>query len=715
MRRYALLVPFLFLAALAALRIADPWPVAALRETYFDTLQKFSPRPDTDLPVRVVVIDDASLAAYGQWPWPRSRLAELNDRLAALGAAVVVYDFLFAEPDRLSPARLTDDPEVRSALGTDAARLSAIDYDAAFARAVAAVPTVLSIADAGAGGAPPPAPKAGLASVGADPDGRLIPLRSATPVLPALAEAAAGIGVINVDPGARSDVIRSVPLIWGVGSGALPSLSLEALRVALGQSTIVLRGPNKGSGLSEVRIGRIGIPTTPDGLVFLHYRKARAGEFIPAAAVLSGRTDPALQQEIAGSVVFIGASAPGLTDIRTTVLGEQLPGVAIHAQMLEQMLTGSFLTRGDAIGAIEILALISVGAIVLSVMSIAGPIPAFLVGSLAAGATVWASWHAFTRWNLLFDASYPLVGGFAAFSGVALFQFVVTERERRAIRRSFARYVSPQVLGEIDRRGHDFALGGEMREITVMFCDVRNFTPLSETLPAKGLVAMLNTLFNELSGEILDQLGTIDKYIGDEIMAFWNAPVATEAHQRRACAAALGMRVALERFNGRRVAEGLKPIEVAIGLGAGEACVGNIGSSKRFNYTAIGETVNTAARTQTACRRVGCDVLVTEAVAEASAGMAFLPAGAVALKGVSERMAVSVLVGAEEVASSPAFAELAAAHSALVDELARGTCDAGRIDAVKALAIAVEPRLAPVYDALTGRIGDFAAVEEGGG
>lgn len=708
MRRRLLALSFALLAALVVLRIADPWPVKVMRDTYFDALQRILPRAYVPEPVRVVLIDDASLKAFGQWPWARSRLAELNSRLAELGAVAVVYDILFSEPDRLSPSRLLEDPTVHAALGSASlGRLQNLDYDAAFGQAMSDVPTVLSIADAGDGGVPPPTPKAGLVAVGNDPTGALFSLRSATPVLPVLDAAAAGRGAVNVDPTGGGDVIRAVPLLWRSAAGIQPSLSLEALRVAMGQKTVVLFGAKDGTGLSGVRVGQVIVPTTREGLVYLHYRQSRPDDFISALKVLQGGADPGLQTALQGSVVFVGASASGLTDIRTTVLGEQVPGVAIHAQMLEQMLTGTFLRRSDTIAGIEILALVAVGAVVLSTMSIAGPLVALFAAGAAGAVTLGASWYAYARLGLLFDASFPLLGGFAAFSGVAMFRFVVADRERRAIRRSFSRYVSPEVLGELDRRGHKLALGGEVREITVMFSDIRNFTPLSETMPAPALVAMLNTLFTDLSAEILGTSGTIDKYIGDEIMAFWNAPLATAGHERKACLAALGMRAALDRFNRDRAAQGLAPIEIAVGLDAGVACVGNIGSSDRFNYTAIGETVNVAARTQTACRRVGCDILVTEAVARAASGLAFLPAGQIALKGVSDRIAVCILLGGEAVAASPGYAELATAHRALVADIATDPPDMSRLAAVRRLAVAVEPRLAAVYDALPGRLADF--------
>ncbi len=195
-----------------------------------------------------------------------------------------------------------------------------------------------------------------------------------------------------------------------------------------------------------------------------------------------------------------------------------------------------------------------------------------------------ASWYAFTDKGILLDATFPLIGGFVAFSALAMYQFVISDREKRMIRRSFSRYVAPSVLSEIDRRGHSIDLGGTTGEVTVLFCDIRNFTPMAATMSAQDLVSLLNELFTDLSEEILSQSGTIDKYIGDEIMAFWNAPLPLDRHQFRACTATLNMRLAMRRYNERRSQNGLPDVAIGMGLDCGPACVGNIGSRHRFNY-----------------------------------------------------------------------------------------------------------------------------------
>ncbi len=662
----------LLLTGLVSLRAIDPWPVRNLRNAYFDFLQRLAPRDYTPLPVRIVDLDEASLSRVGQWPWPRDRLAAMVDRLAELGAAVIVFDILFSEADRLSPRNLLKDPAVRSALtsGPWVDQIEKLDNDVAFATAIGSAAVVLGVADAGGQSDASTASKAGFAFIGQNPGNELLPLRSTTPVVPVLAAVAAGIGVVNVNPLGESDTQREVPLIWRTPSGYMPGLATEALRVALGESTIVVIGPNSGvNRVDEVRVGGYSIPTLSNGLFPLHFRHEEPSLYIPAYQVLDPDISQQLGSVLDGAIVFVGSSAAGLADTRTTALGEGVPGVSIHAQVVEQVLLESYLTRTDIVQGTEIIVLVLLGLLVTLVLMLTGPVPSVLVGGLAGAVILGTSWFAFTRLGILFDATYPLIGGFAAFSTLAMYQFAVSDREKRLIRRSFARYVAPSVLQEMDRRGHSLELGGKTGEVTVLFCDIRNFTPLAATMSAQDLVALLNELFGDLSEEIMAQAGTIDKYIGDEIMAFWNAPLETARHQFRACMASLNMRQAMVRYNARKALNGTAPVAIGMGLDVGLACVGNIGSRSRFNYTAIGETVNIAARTQSACKHVAYDILVTAEVFRAAHSLAFLPAGWIDLKGVAQRTEVFILVGDEDVARSEAFAQLKEGYRVLLDAL----------------------------------------------
>jgi adenylate cyclase len=705
-----LLVGLALIAGLSLFRAAEPYPVREVREAYFDWLQRLAPREFTPLPVRVVDLDEASLETLGQWPWPRHRLALLLDRLHGFGAATVVFDVLFPEPDRLSPSRLAEDPVIAALLARGAIdpEFATADNDAAFAAAMQGRAVVLGIAETAEGGLVPG--KAGLVQVGADPAAGLPPATATTALVPVLQAAASGIGSVSTSPWGSAAIIRTVPLLWQSGDGALPSLALEALRVAQGESSIVLFGAPGAAGVADsVRVGAFEVPTTPDGQIWLRARRDDPRLYIPARELLAEAPDPALRDRIEGHIVLVGTSAAGLLDIRTTPLGENVPGVSIHAQVIEQILLGDFLRRSDFTEGLELAAFAGLGLVVVGVMSVAGPLVSMAAGGVAGALVLGGSWLAFTREGVLFDATFPLIGGLLAFSALAGFQFVVADREKRTIRRSFSHYVAPAVLEQIERAGHRLELGGETREVTVMFCDIRNFTGLSETMPAQDLVTLLNGFFGGLAAEIIAEQGTIDKFVGDSIMAFWNAPVAAADHRLRACRAALRMRTALAAHNAGEAARRHGPVAIAVGIASGEACVGNIGARNRFNYSAIGDTVNVAARVEAECRPVGYDILITGAVAEGAAELALLPAGDPALKGKSERTPTFVLVGDAALAARAEFAALKAEHARLVEALRAGTADAARIAACKALAARVEPGLEGFYDHLPQRLADFAA------
>lgn len=704
-------VGLLMVVLVVALRIVDPYPVRAARLFYFDYLQRLDPRPFAELPVRVVDIDEASLAAVGQWPWPRDRLAELVRRLSDdYGAAVIAFDVLFPEPDRLSVSRLLTDPAAAPLLSAPltAEALSAFDNDQAFAAAMSGRNVVLGIAEGQVGQPTDRYDKAGFVEVGAAPAKGLVPLQSTTGLVPELRSAAAGIGGINVSPFDDPSVVRAVPMVWQSSEGPIPNLSLEALRVALGETTFRIVGtPDSEGTVSGIQVGDYTIPTAPDGRFWIRYRHENQNLYVSAAAVLAPGVNEDLRSRLEGTIVLVGTSAAGLLDIRATPLGETVPGVSIHAQVIEQILTGDFVVRGDLQAGLEIVAFVCLSAVVISVMSMTGPAVSMAAGGAAAVLVLTTSWGFFSRGGL-FDATFPMVGGFAVFLFLAGYQFIVADKEKRLIRKSFMHYVAPSVLQEIEKSGHKTELGGQIRPVTVMFCDLRNFTPLSETMLPQSLVALLNRLFSTFSECILRENGTIDKFIGDSVMAFWNAPLETPDYQRRACRAALAMRNALRQFNQDQLASGHGPLAVAVGLCSGPACVGNIGSLQRFSYSAIGDTVNVAARIEASCRHLSYDLVISNETDAGAEGMATLPAGEIALKGKSARLPLHILVGDETVAATPAFLDLRSCHQELLAEIsADGRSLADCLERCRIAADRVEIGLAGFYDRISSRLADF--------
>lgn len=709
-----LVPPFLGLlviGALVALRLADPYPVEVARNTAFDVLQRLAPRPAGDWPVRVVDIDEASLAEVGQWPWPRDVLATLTERLGELGAAAIGFDVLFPEPDRLSPSR-----RARTPLGWATAGASPLpDTDRLFAAALARTPSILGFSvTTGAGTRPPPVPRAGFAVSGTDPTPSVPEMAGAVLPLPVLAAAAPGLGGLSLDARDSAGVVRQVPLVWRAGGHFYPSLSLEALRIALGAETIVILGDTAGQGVVDgIRVGDITVPTDAAGNLTLYAARPDAALFVSARDLLGpGYRD--LAPLVAGQIVLVGTSASGLIDLHGTPLGDNVPGVAIHAGAIQQMLAGSYLVRADWVSGLEIAGFVFAGLVIALLVLRVGPLAGLAVGTAMLGAVVAASWYLFRRHGVLADPSFALVGGFLTWAAMVFVRFVISDADRRQIRRAFGNYVSPALLAEIERTGARLRLGGEVRELTVMFADMRDFTTISEAMAPQALLGMLNTLFGALGREVMAHFGTIDKFIGDALMAFWNAPVDVEDHARRACAAALGMRGRLAALNaadafGRRAA-GTDPAGLAIGIGisTGPALVGNVGLETRFDYSCLGDTVNVASRVEGAAKALGYDIAAVEATRAAASDFAWLEAGALALKGKARREPIHILVGDPAAARTPAFAALGAAHAAAIAALRAGEGAREQISRCRMLAAAVEPGLARFYETMAGRGADFA-------
>ncbi len=694
-------------AALTLLRASDPQLLRQGRDVTFDEYQRLSPRAYESMPVKVVDIDEASLRAFGQWPWPRDRMAKLTDRLAQMGASAIAFDILFAEPDRLSPRNvLRQVPEIDPAL---LERLP--DNDEVFAGSIAGKPVILGFGLTNEGSYMPPV-KAGFAFTGESPIAAPPRIRAATPLRPQLESNAAGLGHISLNPGDSSAVVRAVPLFLSDGEQLYPSLAMEALRVAQGASTYVLAGaPDLPDTLTAAKIGDFVVPVTASGELWLYVSPDTTERYVSARRILEdGDVSPDIAAAIEGSIVFIGTSAAGLQDVRTTALGQNVPGVSLHAQMVEQILSGRYLSRPDWANGLEILSIALAGCLLVLLTTFVSPVVALACGMAITAMALLASWAAFAYAGLLFDPLAPILAASITHFSATAFRFLVTDRERREVRQAFGRYLSPSLLYRIEHNRNALRLGGDDRELTVMFVDVRNFTEISERLAPTDVVAFLNTLLDALSRHVIANEGTLDKFIGDSIMAFWNAPVDVADHPRKALRAALGMRETLARLNADDAFGfgATQDVGIGIGIHTGLACVGNMGAETRFNYSAVGDTVNIAARIEAACKEVSFDILVSEATAQAVPDCALLEAGALGLKGKTTRTRLFAVAGDKGVSSSPAFAELQRLHARLVENLrARASSSRSLANAAKLKAAAVTPGLVPFYGRITRRSEHF--------
>ena len=353
-----------------------------------------------------------------------------------------------------------------------------------------------------------------------------------------------------------------------------------------------------------------------------------------------------------------------------------MPGVSIHAQATEQILSGAFVFRPDWAAGLEIILTVLFGGLVVAMLVSLDPAMAFatITGVMLTAAA--GAWLSFTQAGLLLEPILPSLSGGVVFMSVLGLLYFSGDREKRFIRQAFSQYLEPELVRKLEESPQALKLGGETKALSILFMDIRGFTPISEGLTADELVAFLNKLLSPLSDVILSEQGTIDKYIGDSIMAFWNAPLTVPDHALRACRAALAMQTALNELNAHDAfgfaAMGLADpiVRIGVGVNTGDACVGNVGSTRRFNYSVVGDAVNVAARVEANCKEIGADVLVSQATAVAAESLAFLEAGSVDLKGKSAATRLFAVVGDEGRAGRDDFQELRRHHAALLASIA---------------------------------------------
>jgi adenylate cyclase len=633
--RWSLLLPFLPLICGLFLLVVDSQPQQALRNNLFDQYQRWQPRAYVDVPVRIVDIDEESLARFGQWPWPRTRLAELIEKVGAGGTApkpVVAFDILFAEPDRTSPHAASAHWPLSA--GQRAAIDALPDHDAIFARALAKTPAVLGFI-AAAAPSPPPALPARFVDVGQRQAKALHGFPGAVSVLPQLAAVASGLGAFNFVPDGDG-ILRRVPLVLRFADVTAPTLTSEALRVAEQAGNIVLQWAGAEAGLEAVRIGARTIPTTPAGEVWVHYTQAVATRYIPAWKVFD---DPATRASLAGKIVLIGSSAQGLLDLRFSPFGP-LPGVEIHAQALEQILTGHFLERpGWARGAEALtlmLAGLGIGFLALRTKALV----AAAACALAIALLFVAGWHAFAVHGLLLDVVTPAIGILLTFIICSLAHHFVSEREQRWIKTAFARYVSPNRVEYLIRHPEAMELGGRRQECSFIFTDLAGFTGLIEKIAPAQAVTLLNAYLDEMIAIVFRHDGTLDRIIGDALVVMFSAPVRQRDHKHRALACAIEMDAFASRYAAQQQAKGIAFGQTRIGVHAGDVTVGNFGGSRMFDYRALGDPINTAARLESVNKHLGTRLCVSEAILAASPNVQVRPVGQLVLKGKTESLRV---------------------------------------------------------------------------
>lgn len=670
----------LALACVFALQLAGFAPLTRAGQLVFDAYVRAEPREYEDAPVRIVDIDEESIRRFGQWPWPRTVIAELAQRLADAGAAVIAFDIVFAESDRTSPPRIAQ--RLRR-IGHDAPALEDLeslpDSDALLARTFRELPVVTGLFLGNDPFRRQARPKAGFAISGSAPGSAVPTYSNAVLPLPELEEAALGSGSLTL-AGDDDGIVRKVPLLARQGDQLLPSLSLETLRVAQGAGAIMVKtsdgsgtwgGGRKESEIVSIKVGEFEVPATPSGELWMYYTEPRPERTVPAWQVLSDEL-PAdeLAAHFAGQIVFVGAGAMGLRDLVSTPIRDREPGVAIHAQATEQMILGQFLTRPDWAVGFERALVLALGGLLLILLPRLGATRGAALGVILAGAALAGSWYAFDSHRFLLDPTYPVLAVLAVYVTQTVLTYYREERRRSYIHQAFDRYLSPELVKRIAADPRQLELGGEEREMTVLFCDIRNFSRLSERLEPQQIIRFLIGFLTPMCDVLLDRRATIDKFIGDAILAFWNAPLDDPDQYENAARASLEMVARLEELNGTMATESGEPwpgdVQIGIGLNAGSCCVGNMGSAQRLSYSLIGDTVNLASRIEGLTKVYGVRIAIGSTLAERLPQFATVPLDRVRVVGRDAPEEVFALIGDERIAADPAFREFVAIHGEML-------------------------------------------------
>ena len=632
------LIPFAII--LAFFPLLNPLGVfTELRLTSFDTFQALFPRVTLeDDPVIVIDIDDESLNRLGQWPWSRNALASLTDKTQL--SAVTGFDIVFAEPDRTGSKELQEmykqEPELVRILKKTA------DHDKTFASSIKDHGTVvLGLAPNNNKTIYYDNQKFGLVTQGDDAKQFVPQYKGLQKNIALLEDASAGLGSMSI--GNNDSIVRTIPTFETINDKLIPSFPLELVRVAIGASTYQIKSSNASSeeafgeatGINHVKLGGLVMPTNPDGSLWIYPTPSKNLNIIPAWKVLNDEYDSSYFE---GKITIVGTSASGLFDLRSNAIEQNVPGVTIVAQFVQQIFSNTFLKRPDWLLGLEFLAGLVISVLMTIIIQRNGPVGGLAVFVLGNGSVVYTSYYFFINHQYLVDPISPLVICLVAYLVITFFNFLFTELERCKVRTAFSQYLAPAMVEKLAQSSESLVLGGERKEMTFLFSDIRGFTAISEKYQKdpEGLTDLINQVLTVLSNEILATEGTIDKYMGDCIMAFWNAPTDQPDHRDRALQSAFAMQKALTQLNLDLGRSEQDKLSVGIGINSGQCIVGNMGSEDRFDYTVLGDAVNLASRLEGQCSHYGFEMILGEETVKALQGHQIVELDLLAVKGKSE-------------------------------------------------------------------------------
>ncbi len=562
--------------------------------------------------VVIIDIDEKSLSKLGQWPWSRNKVAQMLENLAVSEAAVIGFDIVFAEYDNSSPHKVLKE------LNIEAQNIP--NYDEIFANIVVNTPTILGyqfqLEDEEYIVTKPPEIPASYIEKGVarDDNGKLIGedyiLNAKGTILniPILQDNAYSSGFFNNVPD-PSGIIRSVPLVIRYEGQLFPSLALEIVRASSGIERVFVH--YNENGVEGISIGDFDIPTDRHGRAIVNFRgKEKTFKYLSAVDIYNNDFN---KEDIAGKIVLVGTSAAGLLDLRATPFESVFPGVEVHANLIDNILTEDFITKPSGVDTINLMNILAVSILVTFFVTYTlfwfNPVIGI---SFILGEGYLAYYSLFTE-GIVLNIIFPLFAILLAVINTTLMDYFFEIKKEEAIKRKFASKVSKEVMDSLLKNIDEGGFDAMDKEITIMFSDVRGFTNISEAMPnARALIDFLNMYMTPMTNIIIEEKGTVDKYIGDAIMAYWNAPGNIENHQDKALTATIRQIEHLVPLNKTFKEQGLPYVDIGIGLNTGVATVGEMGSEQRSDYTCIGDAINLGARLESLCKSYGARIIISE-------------------------------------------------------------------------------------------------------
>ena len=591
---------------LLGVRVNNNDTVKTLRYKTWDYFQTIHPRQDVSDLITIVDIGEKDIAKYGQWPWPRHIMAMLHAKLGDAGAVVINYNILFAEPDRMGSTQyLNSFPmsnETRELL-----QKNLVDTDKVFSIVIKESGNTILMMSV-KNNADNVLPSTTQIIKKGNVEQWLWNYAGIVPPLTKLTVGVAGSGV-NVTAPEPDSVVRKMPILITVGNKIYPSMLIENVRVINKSSRIKVVA--KEHGIDEILVKKnAGIPVNHNAEMYINYADPKKYNHVSADYVLSSEFDA---NTVKGKIVVVGLDAAGLSVLKYTPFG-LTTDQEITAQALDTLLTGKYLTRLPQADTYEILFMGLLGLLMIILIprvSVLFSIPllVFVLGGISYG-----SFMAYANKGFLIDPSFAVLYIFLIWSHSTYNNFATQSRLRKQIKKQFEHYLDPGMVKKLQKNPSLLKLGGETKTMTFLFSDIRGFTPISEKYKGnpEGLTRLINRFLTSMTDIIIKNGGTIDKFMGDCIMAFWNAPLDNDKHRQLAVKSAIEMQIELALLNVQLVAEGYPRIHIGIGINTGEALVGNMGSRQRFDYSVIGDAVNLASRLESSSKTLGKTLVIGE-------------------------------------------------------------------------------------------------------